>query len=652
MDVPRCGAEHLRREAKKTKPEVLCPLCSLDVQTAEGPQNGSSSEAAFASFQGHLSDVHTELLVEKASKGEESTWIKVLWEVAQSSDQRCHQADFDRGTLQKGKLFDDTAAPRPRPYDKSNVAMYQRQRHSSGSGSKAPRQAHLPPARALAPPLPADDSPMEIIKLPETRSISQEQLVAEVKGTYAGLVMIESKCIEVDNAQREQNKGTANHLNNDQWQALIASHRTLLHEHHDFFLASQHPSASPALRRLAAKYAMPPRMWRHGIHSFLELLRHRLPATLDHMLTFIYMAYSMMALLYETVPAIEDTCMGDLGRYRMAIEDDDIRDREVWTAVSRHWYSRVSGPRAWEPDMAMPTAYQAKPNTIPEPSHHPSSRLPRGLLKLLRAFLPPLLLALLPLAASQPLIPYRASKILFVSASALTSLGTGMASLQLPPGPSRPDPNPNPNADPDRGTQLIRMYLRLVSLFFLGLLGVAYKLFFLPARDRQKTAAFLQAFCVLTGVCWVVVHPRWNAGSEDRKKGSGDDGLSWLDGVGLYGLVAVAGGMLFAEWWASRRGGEGADERRSGPGDEESQGADGGRGDATTTAVDSGAGGGDGEGADGRRRETDGEGSQGADGRRGGAAASTERDGGNAAESTSQLGQVAMSSLMNCLLGA
>ncbi|KAH8743989.1 hypothetical protein F5883DRAFT_386086, partial [Diaporthe sp. PMI_573] len=55
----------------------------------------------------------------------------------------------------------------------------------------------------------------------------------------------------------------------------IALHRTLLHEHYDFFLASQHPSASPALRRLASKYAMPVRMWRHGVHSFIELLRQR-----------------------------------------------------------------------------------------------------------------------------------------------------------------------------------------------------------------------------------------------------------------------------------------------------------------------------------------------------------------------------------------
>jgi hypothetical protein len=184
----------------------------------------------------------------------------------------------------------------------------------------------------------------EMIKQPDTRAISQEQLVAEVKGIYAGLVMVESKCIEVVTAQTSQSDGAAK-LNKDQWHALIALHRTLLHEHHDFFLASQHPSASPALRRLAAKYAMPARMWRHGIHSFLELLRHNLPGSYEHMITFIYMAYSMMALLLETVPAFEETwieCLGDLGRYRMAIEDEDIRDREHWASVSRHWYSLAS----------------------------------------------------------------------------------------------------------------------------------------------------------------------------------------------------------------------------------------------------------------------------------------------------------------------
>ncbi|KAE9370443.1 hypothetical protein N431DRAFT_559607 [Stipitochalara longipes BDJ] len=210
----------------------------------------------------------------------------------------------------------------------------------------------------------------EIVLQPETRPISQEQLVAEVKGIYAGLVMVEARCIEVDNKQAalaQADPGSQPKLNNEQWQALIALHRTLLHEHHDFFLASQHPSASPALRRLASKYAMPARMWRHGIHSFLELLRHRLPASLDHMLAFIYLAYSMMALLYETVPAFKDTwieCLGDLGRYRMAIEDDDIRDREVWTGVARHWYSKASDKSPTTGRLYHHLAILARPNAL------------------------------------------------------------------------------------------------------------------------------------------------------------------------------------------------------------------------------------------------------------------------------------------------
>jgi Est1 DNA/RNA binding domain len=164
---------------------------------------------------------------------------------------------------------------------------------------------------------------------------------SRASGIYAGLVMVEKKCVEID----QQQAATTNKLTNEQWQALIALHRTLLHEHHDFFLASQHPSSSPALKRLATKYAMPARMWRHGIHSFLELLRHRLPDSLEHMLSFVYLAYSMMALLMESVPSFEETwieCLGDLARYRMAIEEADLRDREVWAGVARMWYDKAA----------------------------------------------------------------------------------------------------------------------------------------------------------------------------------------------------------------------------------------------------------------------------------------------------------------------
>ena len=204
---------------------------------------------------------------------------------------------------------------------------------------------------SLNEPEPIDewDADPELLLQPETRPISHEQLVHEVKGIYAGLVMVEAKCIDVDNKQtaaaQERDPSRRTQLTPEQWSALIALHKTLLHEHHDFFLASQHPSASPALTKLAEKYSMPARMWKHGIHAFLEVLRLRLPGSLDHMLAFIYIAYSMMALLYETVPSFEDTwieCLGDLGRYRMATGDEDVKDRDVWSGVARFWYGKAA----------------------------------------------------------------------------------------------------------------------------------------------------------------------------------------------------------------------------------------------------------------------------------------------------------------------
>jgi hypothetical protein len=183
--------------------------------------------------------------------------------------------------------------------------------------------------------------------------------------------MVESKSINVDNAQlaklQDVDADPNARLQNEHWGALIALHRTLLHEHHDFFLASQHPSASPALRRLASKYSMPARMWKHGIHSFLELLRRRLPESIDYMLTFIYLAYQMMALLYETVPAFEDTwieCLGDLGRYRMAIEDEDVRDRETWAGVARSWYSKAADKNPNVGRLYHHLAILARPNAL------------------------------------------------------------------------------------------------------------------------------------------------------------------------------------------------------------------------------------------------------------------------------------------------
>jgi len=85
------------------------------------------------------------------------------------------------------------------------------------------------------------------------------------------------------------------------------------------------------------------------------------------MLAFIYLAYQMMGLLYETVPSFEDTwieCLGDLARYRMAIEDEDLRDREIWAGVARFWYSKAADRNPLVGRLSHHLAILARPNAV------------------------------------------------------------------------------------------------------------------------------------------------------------------------------------------------------------------------------------------------------------------------------------------------
>ncbi|KAG6163670.1 hypothetical protein E4U51_005605 [Claviceps purpurea] len=197
--------------------------------------------------------------------------------------------------------------------------------------------------------------------LPKVVTVSAQQLVAEARGIYSGLMLLESKCIECDTRESQTDLGE------EQYHALITLHQALLHEHFDFFLATQHPIASDSLKSLATKYAMPARMWRHGIHSFLELLRAKLPESHEHLLAFIHVAFSIMSLLVETVPAFRATwieCLGDLGRYRMAIEDSDARNRELWNNVAKYWYTQASDNAPTTGRLYHHLAILARPNVL------------------------------------------------------------------------------------------------------------------------------------------------------------------------------------------------------------------------------------------------------------------------------------------------
>ncbi|KAK3645807.1 hypothetical protein LTR22_014575 [Elasticomyces elasticus] len=248
-------------------------------------------------------------------------------------------------TVHRGRLACPRVYQEALPGDRQDVALMPKQLTFKG---KMLNTTNVPFYMRLCPwPIgnewtsgtPHDNSVVREFE-PGCSPFSEDQLTVDIKGIYAGLVIVEAKCISLDAAQASNSA----ELEKSQWQALIALHRILLYEHHDFLMATQHPSPTAALKALPTKYSMPARMWKHGIHAFLEVLRHRRPSSEDYMLFFINLAYQMMALPYETTPIFLDTwieCLGALARYRMAIEEEK-EPYAQWGYVAASWYIKAS----------------------------------------------------------------------------------------------------------------------------------------------------------------------------------------------------------------------------------------------------------------------------------------------------------------------
>ena len=101
-----------------------------------------------------------------------------------------------------------------------------------------------------------------------TGTKSQLEISESLKAIYKGLFEVEAKCIR---AAREHSRADGEHgtdeprsLTDDQWQGLVKLHCGLLDNFYDFFLASQTPLASDAVKRLPLKYGMPARLRRNG----------------------------------------------------------------------------------------------------------------------------------------------------------------------------------------------------------------------------------------------------------------------------------------------------------------------------------------------------------------------------------------------------
>ena len=203
----------------------------------------------------------------------------------------------------------------------------------------------------LSIPLNEKASDMNSYVEPETEILSQltlppvssDQLIVEAKTICVSLNEFEAKCIAMHQpyliAIQEGNRSRFKNSRSEEWQNLALYHRTLIDKHYDLHLACQHPSTCSQLKEFIADYTMPLRMWTHGISTFLKILGNWLPETLDHMLAFMYNAYTMLTLFSEMTSGHDwSECLGHLAVFLAGNEKQHFEDHNIWNSVATSWY--------------------------------------------------------------------------------------------------------------------------------------------------------------------------------------------------------------------------------------------------------------------------------------------------------------------------
>ena len=123
---------------------------------------------------------------------------------------------------QKRRVRSDASPP-----ESANKARW------TGSSAIHPARQHTPQdldfIRGITTRRQSFEGEPEMLLQNESRPISHEQLVIEVKTIYAGLERMEAKCKDIDEKQlsaaKEKNPEKRTSIKNDQWQALIALHK-------------------------------------------------------------------------------------------------------------------------------------------------------------------------------------------------------------------------------------------------------------------------------------------------------------------------------------------------------------------------------------------------------------------------------------------
>ncbi len=178
---------------------------------------------------------------------------------------------------------------------------------------------------------------------------NEEAHIEEIRRIYAALTQLEEQVkASVEKWSQSNICKTATSLFDTKGMRSVAlSQKELLYMYYDFITATQHPKAESHISKLLGKHMIVSRLWRHGIANYLDLLQSMLPAVEaeEYMMSHIYFSYTLAAKLLIVVPDMKYEWiqyLGDLSKYRIALEPQDSPSREVWSETARGWFLQSS----------------------------------------------------------------------------------------------------------------------------------------------------------------------------------------------------------------------------------------------------------------------------------------------------------------------
>ena len=183
------------------------------------------------------------------------------------------------------------------------------------------------------------EKPPEMILQRSTGPIGAQQIREESETIYETVEQLEEHTKYITRPHLKHNT----HLGPEECKNLIAVCKRFVNTAHDLMLACQHPAAEPSLRALPKLKGIPIRVWKTGIHTPLELFRHRLPECKEQLDLYVRNSYAIVGLFYESLldsDLIWLECLGDLARYMMVIEED-AGYRAIMNKTAHAWYQQV-----------------------------------------------------------------------------------------------------------------------------------------------------------------------------------------------------------------------------------------------------------------------------------------------------------------------